>query len=67
MTQEQKTGAAFVAMKAALELSQRMVPWVHNAAITNDIEALRAIALAYSEWNNTICLPALAVADDAQP
>lgn len=37
----------------------RTFPWVHNAAITSDIEALRKICLAYSEWNNTILAPLL--------
>ena len=26
--------------------------WVHNAAITDDIEALRRIALFYADWSN---------------
>ena len=33
--------------------------WVHNAAHTDDIEALRRIALWYSNWNNNVRLPAL--------
>lgn len=29
------------------------VPWVHNAGVTEDIEALRAVCLAYADvWNN---------------
>ena len=31
--------------------------WVHNAGITDDIEALRAICLAHSNWWNNIALP----------
>ncbi|HET6453899.1 MAG TPA: hypothetical protein VFI02_05795 [Armatimonadota bacterium] len=34
--------------------------WVHNAAITDDIEALRSIALWYANWNNSTRMPALA-------
>lgn len=45
-------------MAAAL-LATQQFPWVHNAAITNDMEALRAICLAYSEWNNAILCPLL--------
>ncbi|MCB9957155.1 MAG: hypothetical protein H6843_00925 [Rhodospirillaceae bacterium] len=37
----------------------RTVPWVHNAAITDDIEALRAICLAYSDWWNRKALPVI--------
>ena len=33
------------------------VPWVHNAGITDDIEALRKICLAYSDWNNNVYVP----------
>lgn len=33
--------------------------WVHNAGHTNDIEALRRIALWYADWNNNVRLPAL--------
>lgn len=39
------------------------IPWVHNAAITNDIEALRAIAIAFCNvWNNAM-VPAIARAE----
>ena len=31
--------------------------WVHNAAITQDIEALRAIALEQADWWNNIAWP----------
>jgi hypothetical protein len=42
------------------------IPWVHNAALTQDIEALRAICLAYcSVWNNKI-IPAIARATDTK-
>lgn len=37
--------------------------WVHNAAITNDIEALRAIALWYMTWNNDVRMAAIAKAE----
>lgn len=50
--------AAAPAMRAALE-SARNVPWVHNAAITSDIEALRAICLGYADWWNNQALPLL--------
>lgn len=33
--------------------------WVHNAAITQDIEALRKICLQYSEWWNNRACPAI--------
>lgn len=33
------------------------VNWVHNAAITDDIEALRRICLQYAEWWNHQALP----------
>lgn len=37
----------------------KRIPWVHNAALTNDIEALRTICLAWSNvWNNHV-VPAL--------
>ncbi|WP_165063997.1 hypothetical protein [Paludisphaera rhizosphaerae] len=31
--------------------------WVHNAAITQDIEALRRIALEHADWWNIIAMP----------
>lgn len=31
--------------------------WVHNAALTSDIEALRRIALWYARWNNNVRVP----------
>lgn len=38
------------------------VPWKDNAAITDDIEALRAICLAFADaWNNHV-MPAIAKA-----
>jgi hypothetical protein len=33
--------------------------WVHNAAITNDIEALRRIALEQCDWWNNLAWPAI--------
>ncbi|MCP4701538.1 MAG: hypothetical protein GY862_32475 [Gammaproteobacteria bacterium] len=33
--------------------------WVHNAGHTNDIEALRAICLEYSNWWNFTALPVI--------
>jgi hypothetical protein len=45
-------------MLEALRATQSF-PWVHNAAITNDIEALRRICLAYAWWNNSVLLPLL--------
>jgi hypothetical protein len=48
-----------IQMRLAMDaLRQANCPvWVHNAAITQDIEALRRIALWFSSWNNTIRLP----------
>lgn len=37
--------------------------WVHNAALTNDIEALRRIAIWYADWNNKVRLLAMAERD----
>lgn len=53
--------AALPDLVSALDAA-REIPWVANAAITDDIEALRKIALAYSAWNNGVLLPALAKA-----
>lgn len=39
--------------------------WVHNAAHTNDIEALRAIALWHADWNNNIRIAAITRATGA--
>lgn len=33
--------------------------WVHNAAITQDIEALRKIALYHAQWWNGEAFPAI--------
>jgi hypothetical protein len=33
--------------------------WVHNAAITQDIEALRKIALYHAKWWNGEAFPAI--------
>jgi hypothetical protein len=39
------------------------IPWVHNAAHTTDIEALRAICLAYAKvWNDHV-VPAIEKAE----
>jgi len=39
------------------------VPWVHNAALTSDIEPLRKICLAFANvWNNYMW-PAIAKAE----
>lgn len=40
--------------------------WVHNAAITTDIEALRRICLAYAAWWNHQALPVIAQATGHQ-
>jgi hypothetical protein len=48
---------------AALEAGNCPV-WVHNAAITNDIEALRKIALWYAGWWNFTAIPAIEKATD---
>lgn len=45
--------AAAPVLLGALEAASCPV-WVHNAAITTDIEALRRIALWHADWNNTI-------------
>lgn len=42
---------------AALIAAQNSIPWAHNAGVTNDIEALRRIVLAYSDWWNETALP----------
>jgi hypothetical protein len=34
--------------------------WIHNAAITDDVEALRKICLAHAAWWNTIASPLIA-------
>lgn len=36
--------------------------WVHNAGITQDIEALRRICLYHSHWWNNTAWPALVAA-----
>ena len=41
---------------AALEAGKSK-SWVHNAALTQDIEELRAIALEHCRWWNTVALP----------
>ncbi len=37
------------------------IPWMHNAGITQDIEKLRAICLAFSRVWNDLMVPALTV------
>jgi hypothetical protein len=56
-----KAMAAAPELLEALELAGGF-PWVHNAAITNDIEALRAICLSYGAWWNHKAMPAIAKA-----
>jgi len=53
--------AASPEMLRVLEVAQQ-IGWVHNAAITDDIEALRKICLAYAEWWNQKALPVIAQA-----
>jgi hypothetical protein len=36
--------------------------WVHNVALTDDIEALRSICLHYGRWWNEQAMPAIAEA-----
>lgn len=50
--------AAAPDLLAALE-SATCPPWVHNAANTQDIEALRAVAVWFGDWNNKVRLPAI--------
>ena len=45
-------------MLAALEAGYS-TSWVHNAGITNDIEALRRICLEHAKWWNTTAYPAI--------
>lgn len=49
----------FDALASTLNAAGQL-PWVHNAAHTTDIEALRRICLAYSTWWNDKALPILA-------
>ncbi len=64
-TEEQETLARLFAaspeMLRVLEAAQQ-IDWVHNAAITDDIEALRKICLAYAAWWNQKALPVIAQA-----
>lgn len=53
--------AASPEMLRVLEAAQQ-IDWVHNAAITDDIEALRKICLAYAAWWNQKALPVIAQA-----
>lgn len=64
-TEEQETLARlFAASPEMLRVLQaaQFKEWVHNAAITNDIEALRKICLAYAAWWNEQVLPIIAQA-----
>ena len=54
--------AAAPDLLGACQALHERIPWVHNAAITDDIEALKSIALAYAEAWNTLILPAIAKA-----
>lgn len=59
-TEEQETYARlFAASPEMLRVLQaaQFKEWVHNAAITEDIEALRKICLAYAAWWNEQVLP----------
>ena len=51
----------FVASPELLRVlkAAQFTEWVHNAAITNDIEALRKICLAYAAWWNEQALPVI--------
>jgi hypothetical protein len=51
-----QTVTATEAMIAMVELNAS-IPWVNNAGITDDIEALRKICLAYMHWHNTVYVP----------
>ena len=44
-------------------IAARCPCWVHNAAITNDIEALRKIALWHCDWNNNVRVAVLSHED----
>ncbi len=46
--------------------SAQSTSWVHNAAITGDIEALRRICLEHSNWWNNTALPLIAKARGQQ-
>lgn len=62
-TEQQETHARlFAASPEMLRVLQaaQFKEWVHNAAITNDIEALRKICLAYAAWWNEQVLPVIA-------
>jgi len=42
-------------LAACKAMGAKRIPWVHNAGITSDIEALRRICLAYADvWNNVM-------------
>jgi hypothetical protein len=53
------------ALESSLPGGAHEIPWVCNAAITQDIEALRAICIAYAKWNNEVLIPAVANARGA--
>lgn len=56
--------AAAPALLEALEAADQF-DWVHNAGITNDIEALRKICLQYSDWWNNTAMPVIAKAKES--
>lgn len=56
--------AASPELLRVLEAAGR-VDWVHNAAITDDMEALRRICLQYAAWWNGQACPAIARAKRA--
>lgn len=51
------TGSAQIILKVLQ--AAHLKEWVHNAAITDDIEALRKICLAYAAWWNEQALPVI--------
>ena len=60
-----KTIPQLLAACRAMDSTDRggQIPWVHNAADTNDIEALRAICIAQADVWNSMMLPAIAAAE----
>ena len=50
-------------MLAVLEAAGKF-SWVHNVAVTNDIDMLRTICLEYAEWWNRLACPVIARARD---
>lgn len=62
--EQEKLARLFAASPELLRVLQaaHFKEWVHNAAITDDIEALRKICLAYAAWWNEQALPVIALA-----